>query len=490
MSESLSRVERLKDDILNGPIFKTLLMLGWPVVISNALQMLYNVVDTYWLGKIGKVAVSAPTVGFPVVFLLISIGFGFSIAGVSLVSQHTGAGSEGQADKAAGQVISFMLVSSILLGAVGYVISPKLLDVLMGVPKDVFPKALTYIRILFSGLPLMFLYFAFRSLIRGIGDMVTPMLVTGFSVVLNMALDPLLIFGLGGLPELGVAGAAVATVMSRGIASFVAIYLLFSGKLHINLRPKNLILKLRWVKQIVKIGIPSSIGQAGTAVGSVILMGLISRLGVVAVSAYGIGQRIIRLLNVAVWGLASPLTTMIGQNIGAKKEDRATVIAKKTFALSFGLLMLLGLTVFLLRRPLFHVFIDDQAVIDTGSRFLAIFIWSVPFFGIFTLTRSVFRGSGHTRPPMILSLIRLLLFRVGVSYVLAFGVLGINLGADGIWLGLFASNFLGGILAFGWFLLGTWKERTIEKTGKKDSAPEGVDSSAKSVGSGESSATK
>lgn len=472
MKETSTRIERLKDDILNGPIIKTLLVLGWPVIISNALQMLYNLVDTYWLGKIGKIAVSAPTVGFPVVFLLISLGFGFSIAGVSLVSQHTGAGSSENANKAAGQVISFMLVSSVVLSAIGYGVAPGLLRTLMGVPEDVFPKALIYIRIIFAGLPLMFVFFAFRSLIRGIGDMITPMLVTGASVIANMFLDPLLIFGLGILPGMGVAGAALATVLSRGAASLLAIYLLFSGRLEIHLHLRDLILKLRWVKQILKIGLPSAIGQAGTAVGSVLLMGLISRLGVVAVSSYGIGQRIIRLLNVAIWGLASPLTTMIGQNIGAKNESRASSIAKRAYGLSFSTLVTLAFVVFLLRRPLFGVFIDDPEVITAGARFLSIFLWSIPFFGVFRLTSSVFRGAGHTRPPMIMSLVRLIPLRVGVSYLLAFGVVGINLGKDGIWLGLFASNFVVGIMAFVWFLTGTWKERTIREEEPEEAVSE------------------
>lgn len=481
MKDNTTRVERLKDDILNGPIIKTLLVLGWPVMISNALQMLYNLVDTYWLGKIGKVAVAAPTVGFPVVFMLISLGFGFSIAGVSLVSQHTGAGSAENANKAAGQVIAFMFVSSILLSALGYLIAPGLLRTLMGVPEDVFPKALVYIRIIFGGLPLMFLFFAFRSLVRGIGDMVTPMLVTGSSVIANMFLDPVLIFGLGGLPEMGVAGAAVATVLSRGVASFVAIYLLFSGRLEIKLKFHDLLLKLRWVKQILKIGLPSAIGQVGTAIGFVLLMGLVSRLGVVVVSAYGIGQRIIGLLNIAIWGLASPLTTMIGQNIGAKNKARASLTAKKAYGLSFATLMGLALVVFLLRRPLFQIFIDDMAVIDAGARFITVFIWSIPFFGIFVLTSSVFRGTGHTRPPMIMSLIRLLLLRVGISYALAFGLFGVNMGADGIWTGLFISNFLGGLMALGWFLTGTWKERTIEKTETEEALSEEVKESTETA---------
>ena len=481
MKESTTRIDRLKDDILNGPIIKTLLVLGWPVMISNALQMLYNLVDTYWLGKIGKVAVAAPTVGFPVVFMLISLGFGFSIAGVSLVSQHTGAGSSENANKAAGQVISFMLISSIILSGLGYLVAPALLKTLMGVPEDVFPKALVYIRIIFGGLPLMFLFFAFRSLVRGIGDMVTPMLVTGSSVIANMLLDPVLIFGMGGLPELGVAGAAVATVLSRGVASFVALYLLTSNRLEIKINLRDLLLKLRWVKQILQIGLPSAIGQVGTAIGFVLLMGLVSRLGVVIVSAYGIGQRIIGLLNIAIWGLASPLTTMIGQNIGAKNKARATLTAKKAYVLSFSVLTGLAGAVFLLKRQLFHIFIDDMAVIDAGARFITIFIWSIPFFGVFVLTSSVFRGTGHTRPPMIMSLIRLLLLRVGISYVLAFGILGLNMGADGIWAGLFTSNFLGGLLAFGWFLTGSWKERTIEGVESEEALSEEVKETSESA---------
>ncbi|MCF7876452.1 MATE family efflux transporter, partial [Candidatus Bipolaricaulota bacterium] len=338
----------------------------------------------------------------------------------------------------------------------------------------------------FSGLPLMFGFFAFRSLIRGIGDMITPMLVTGASVILNMFLDPLLIFGPGFLPGMGVAGAALATVLSRGGASLVAFYLLFSGRLEIHLHLRDLRLRLRWVKQILKIGLPSAIGQAGTAVGSVFLMGLISRLGVVAVSAYGIGQRLIRMLNVAIWGLASPLTTMIGQNIGAENENRASSIAKRAYALSFSVLVTLAFFVFLLRRPLFRVFIDDPAVIDTGARFLSIFLWSIPFFGIFRLTSSVFRGSGHTRPPMTMSLIRLLPLRVGVSYILAFGLVGVNLGADGVWLGLFTSNFIVGIMAFVWFLTGTWKQRTIKEEETKETVAEELKESAETAELGSS----
>ncbi|MBS3765690.1 MATE family efflux transporter [Candidatus Bipolaricaulota bacterium] len=471
-AKNSSRVERLKDDILHGPIIKTLLLLGWPVMLDNALQMLYNLTDTYWLGKIGKEAVAAPALAFPIDFLIISLGFGFAIAGVSLVSQHTGAGSAENANKAAGQVISFMFISSIFLAGIGYVLAPWLLETLMSAPEGVYPRALNYVRIIFIGMPLMFTFFGARSLLRGVGDMITPMLATGLSVVLNAILDPILIFGLWRIPRLEAAGAALTTVIVRGIASLVVISLLFTDRLEIQIRFRDLILKLRWVKQIVKIGLPSAIGQAGTAVGSILLMSMISRLGVVAVSAYGIGQRVIGLLNVAIWGLASPLTTMIGQNIGAKNESRASSTAKRTYALSFGALITLASIVYLLRFPLFSVFIDDPEVIELGARFLSIFLWSIPFFGVFRLTSSVFRGSGHTRPPMVLSLIRLLPLRVGVSYLLAFGLVGANMGTDGIWLGLFTSNFVAGIMAFSWFLTGSWKERTIKEEPEETASEE------------------
>lgn len=458
-----TRVDRLKEDILSGPIIKTILVLGWPVMISNGLQMLYNLVDTYWLGKLGKEAVAAPTLGFPVVFLLISLGSGFSIAGVALVSQHTGAGSEKHANEAAGQVMSFMFISALVLSVGGYFLAPFLLDTLMGAPEAVYPKALSYIRIIFWGLPTMFIFFAFRSLVRGIGDMVTPMLITGGSMIANVILDPILIFGLVGLPEMGVAGAAMATVLSRAAAAAVAGYLLFSGRIEVTVTLQSLRLKFHWVSQILRIGLPSAIGQVGTAIGFVVLMGLVSRIGVVAVSAYGIGQRIISLLNISIWGLASPLTTMIGQNIGAENKDRAITAAHRSFALAFSTLSALAIVVYLFRKPLFRVFIDDPAVIEVGARFITIFIWSIPFFGIFSLVSSVFRGSGHTKPPMILSLIRLLVLRVGISYLLAFGLVGLNMGADGLWLGLFISNTLSGIMAFAWFLRGTWLEKTIDQ---------------------------
>ncbi|MFP4588373.1 MAG: MATE family efflux transporter [Candidatus Acetothermia bacterium] len=467
MASGNGRVEQLKQDILDGPIIKTLFILGWPVMLSNAFQIFYNLVDTYWLGKIGKEAVAAPTMGFPIVFLLISVGFGFSIAGVSLVSQHTGAGHSKDADKAAGQVISFMFTVSIFIAAIGYLTSKPLLGQVMQAPPSVLPLATTYIKIIFAGLPFMFVFFAFRALTRGIGDMVTPMIVTGASVLLNVVLDPILIFGWGGLPELGVAGAAIATVVSRGLASVIALYLLFSRALGIELEWGYLKLKLRWMKQIVTIGGPSSVGQAGTAVGAIVLMSLISQLGVVAVSAYGIGQRIIMLMNVLIWGLASPLTTMIGQNIGAEQVKRATSIAKRAFVALFGMLLMTGTGLFFLREPVFRLFIDEPEVVKEGTRFLKLFVWSVPFFGIFALVSSVFRGSGHTRPPMMLALIRLLGFRVGISYLLAFGIVGIGLGTDGIWYGLSLSNLLGGLLALLWLSTGSWKEKTITKIGKR-----------------------
>lgn len=458
-----TRIDRLKDDILNGPIIKTVLLLGWPVMLDNLLQMLYNLTDTYWLGKLGAEAVAAPTLAFPIDFLIISLGFGLAIAGVSLVSQHTGAGSSESASEASSQVISFMLVSSIVLSSIGYLIAPWLLNTLMSAPESVYPRALNYVRIIFGGMPFMFTFFGARSLLRGVGDMVTPMLATGLAVVLNAILDPILIFGLWGLPRLEVAGAALTTVVVRGIASLALFYLLFSDKLEIRLRLRGFILKLRWVKQIVKIGLPSGIGQMGTAVGFVLLLGLVSRLGVIAVSAYGIGQRIIGLLSIAIWGFSSPLTTMVGQNLGAKQKSRSTSIAKRTYALSFSVLTTLGLLVFLLRRPLFRVFINDPEVVELGARFISVYIWSVPFLGVFFLARGVFRGSGHTRPEMIMSWVRILPLQVGLSYILAFGAVGFNLGTDGIWLGLFISNVLSGIMAFSWYLTGSWKERVIEE---------------------------
>ncbi|MCD5407966.1 MATE family efflux transporter [Candidatus Bipolaricaulota bacterium] len=448
----------MRERILEGPILKTMVILAWPVMVSNALQALYNLIDAFWLGKVSTEALSAPTVAWPVIFTFMSLGIGFQMAGSTLVAQHTGAGDKAGADRAGTQVFSFLFFLACGASLVGFLLAPGILR-LMRTPADVYPLAVSYLRIVAAGFPVMFGAFAFTGLLLGVGDTRTPMYLMGASVLANAVLDPLLIFGWGPFPELGVAGAAYATVASRGVAALIGVWLLSTGRVGIRLRGRWLLPRWRWIKQILVVGGPNAIGLAGTSLGFVVLMGLVAGYGTTVVAAYGVGQRLIHLIHVAIWGATTALLTMVGQNLGADQLDRAEEIARRGIRGTFGVLAVLALVTVLLRVPLYRVFIADPAVIREGSRFMAIFGPSVPFFGLFAAASSVFRGSGHTVPPMVASLIRLWGSRIFLSWLLGYVV---GLGPVGLWLGMTLSNVVGGLLLYGWLLRGTWKRGVIE----------------------------
>jgi putative MATE family efflux protein len=447
----------LRERILNGPIIKTMALLAWPVMVSNGLQALYNLIDAFWLGRVSTQALSAPTVAWPVIFTFMSLGIGYQMAGSAIVAQYTGAGDRTGADRAGSQVLAFLLLLSAAVGGGAFALAPGILR-LLRTPADVYPLSVSYLRTVALGFPLMYSSFAFTGLRLGIGDTRTPMYLNGMSVLLNAILDPLLIFGWGPWPELGVAGAAIATVLARGLAGVVGVGLLATGRLGLRLRARWLLPRWAYVGQILRVGTPNVIDHVGTSLGFTVLMGLVAGFGTTVVAAYGVGQRIINLFNTAIWGATSALLTMVGQNLGADQPERAEAIARRGIRATFAVLVVLAAVLILLRRPLYLLFISDPEVIGWGKLFLAVFVPSVPFFGLFAASSSVFRGSGHTVPPMVMSLFRLWGLRVFLSWLLGYKL---SLGPLGLWTGMALSNFLGGLALYGWLLRGTWKTKVV-----------------------------
>lgn len=451
--------ERMRDRILNGDIVPTALRLGWPVMASNAFQTVYNLTDAFWLGKVGEEALAAPGASWPIMFLLMSLSVGFGVAGISLVSQYTGAGELEKANKAAGQLLSFFLVGSSVMAIVGFLFAGDLLR-LIGTPVDVWPIATSYLKIVFLGIPFMFSHFGFRSLLGGYGDTRTPMILTISSAVFDTMLDPFFVFGLFGLPRMEADGAALTTVITRGIAALIGLYLLFSGKVGIKLKLSHLKPEFSWIRKIVSVGLPASIGQSGTALGFVALMFLVNMEGKIVLGAFTVGFRITNLVTVVLWGAATAISTMVGQNLGADQKERAERIVKRTILVFFLITLAESAVVYLLRSPIYRFFIDDQAVLDAGSKFITFFVPSVPFFAVFRLSTSAFEGSGHTKPSMVISLIRLWGLRILLSYILYF-VFG--MGAVGIWVGMALGNFGAAVLSVAWVSRGGWKEKIIGK---------------------------
>ncbi len=490
LSDTYSNIKRKfsrpeKEEILSGDIISVLFKLGWPMMIATFLRTLYNLVDTFWLGHLpgeeAELSVTAVGQSWTFVFLMMSLGIGFGVAALALVSQHTGAKNYEEASRDAGQLYLIAIIFSTVVGIIGYFMTPYFLDILTGTGETAADLALygtRYLQVIFLGLPFMFLFFAFSFVLRGWGDTITPMKITAVSVSLNLLIDPILIFGsgpipflgitipelplIGAIPKMGIRGAAIATITTRGIGAIYGMYILFSGKLDIEINLSYLKPDLSKIKKFLKIGLPASFGRMGSAFGFIILWAIIYRLPnpAVAGAAYGVGNRILNITFLVMGGLAMAMSTMVGQSLGNDNKERAEQITKKGITVIVALMAVFAVSIFLLRNVLIGVFIPGNTdVINAGAEFLMIFALAMPFFGIFRGVTSILGGSGHTMQQMGLSLTRLWGLRLPLVFLFAI-LIGMN--ASGVWLGMALSNVIGAGLALLVYSMGWWKEKIIE----------------------------
>ena len=214
---------------INNSVLKSLLTIAIPITLANILQSMYQLTDAFWVGRLGAVAVASVSVSFPILFLVMGIGIGFSIAGASLVAQYFGAKNIKMVNHSIMQSLLIGFIVSMIVGFAGYILSPLILGYLE-IESNVYVCALEYLHISFLGAVFMFNFMLFQSIMNGVGRMVIPMFIVLSTVILNLFLDPLFIFGYGSFAGLGVKGAAIATVITQIIASFVGLYILFFGK--------------------------------------------------------------------------------------------------------------------------------------------------------------------------------------------------------------------------------------------------------------------
>ena len=450
-----AKIEGLTD----GPILPALLRLSWPIVFSNLLQTAYNVADTFWLGRLGDWAVAAVSVSFPIVFLFISLGAGLTIAGTTLVAQYIGAQREEQADYIASQTVGFVGVLSILLSILGFFLSPQVVGLLRPEP-DVFVEAVVYLRTWFLGIPFVFGFFVFQALVKGYGDTINPMKLMVVSVLLNMILDPFLIFGWGFFPELGVQGAAVATVFTRGLASVVGLVLLFKGTLGLKVSPGQLVPHWNTMKRVVKIGMPAAVEQSVKALGFTAMTGMVAFFGTPTLAAFGVGNRLSSVVFLPSFGLAQATTTMVGQNLGAQEEDRAEKTSYLSAGIAFGVLSLFGIFSYFSSTFLARVFLPgEEEALALASRYIKIMAFSFGFLGVLNIKGGAFRGAGKTVTAMVFAVFASLGLRLPLAYGLSRFT---GLGVDGLWWSVAIGNVAGGVLSFWWFTRGTWKQRLVE----------------------------
>ncbi|MFB6162510.1 MAG: MATE family efflux transporter [Halococcoides sp.] len=479
-------------DLTEGGIVKPLVVLSAPIVVTNLLQTAYNLADTFWLGQYSTEALAAISFAFPMVFLLISLGMGLAVAGSILVAQHTGADEPREAEYAASQTVTFAFVVSAVVGLVGYPFVGPYLD-LLGASPEVLPGATAYMQVIALGLPFMFGFFVFISLMRGVGDTITPMVVMFGTVVLNIALDPFLIngwtliesapiVGTVAFPEMGIQGAAIATVFSRSLAMLVGIAIMASGWRGVRIRARDMIPDLSYLRTILRLGIPASIEGTGRAVSVNALLVVVGLFSTEVVAGYGIGTRVFSVIFLPAVAVARGVETMTGQNIGADQPDRAARANYVAAGGLFAVLSAVGVAIFLVPRPIVAVFSDDPAVIDVGTDFLRVTALSFGCIGIMRAFGGGFRGAGKTLVAAVIAVGTLAGIRLPVAAVLA----TTGLEETGIWVAFVVSNVAGALIAFAWFRRGTWREGDARGAGldtsDSDAATAGAESDASDSG--------
>jgi putative MATE family efflux protein len=443
---------------LEGPIITSLLQLAVPIVLANILQAAYQLVDAFWVGRLGGPAVAAVAVSTPVTFLTIALGVGLAIAGSILIAQHFGAGNKSMVNHIAAQTLLMVALVSIVLGAAGYALSPLFLK-LLKVSPDVYTGALGFMRISFIGLVFNFSFFVFQSLMRGVSKPTVPVFIVLGTVVLNFALDPIFIFGWGPIHGAGVEGAAIATVGTQSIAAVIGYVILFRGKHGIHLERKDFIPDWQYIKRAFVIGFPASIEQSMRALGLTIMTFLITSFGTTTVASYGAGSNLLQVVMIPAMGLSMAISTLAGHNIGAGNPNRAAQIGKLGSLLGFVVLTAMGVLSFFFARQLIAFFVPgDPAVINGGATFLRTMCLAWGFMGVQLCLTGVLRASGNMMIPLVLTMVSQWVLQFPIAYVLSRHT---SLGERGLWYAFPASYIIITLITMGVYAKGDWKKKRL-----------------------------
>lgn len=355
-----------RNGLLTGPVAPAVLRLAWPMLASAALQNLQSVIDLFWVGRLGPAVVAAVAMSGTILMLLYPMLMGLATGTTALVARATGARRPADAAQAIGQSFLLALALGGLAGWVGWHTAEPLLRRLGAAPEVIAPGG-AYLRLSMLGSVAVFLLFTANAALQGAGDTLTPMRVMMLSNLINLALDPLLIFGPGPLPALGVRGAALATVLAESVAALVVLARLLGGRHALHVRAGHLRPDRALLARLLRIGIPGSGQMLSRSLMNAVMMAIVAGCGTTAVAAFGTGFRLHMIVLMPAFALGNAAATLTGQNLGAGQPARARRAA--WVATGLDALVMLAATIVILpaAEPLIRLFNDDPAVIAAGA---------------------------------------------------------------------------------------------------------------------------
>lgn len=458
-------------DATDGPIFKKLLAISFPLMLTMIVSNFYEIVDNFWLGHYSANAIAASQIGRFLVWFSISLAFGIGMGGRTLLSQLKGARQFKEISSYIAQTLLFLFLISLVVSIIAFFYTEDLL-ILMDAPTAILHESTEYTRIILMAAPVIFIEAGIILILNGLGNTFIPFIFTLCTVCINCILDPLLIFGVGPFPEMGVTGAALATVFSRFVVSILGIAYLYRGSDGVLLRLPDFKFSLEKLKKIVQIGVPSSVGMWGTSLGFIILMRMVTKLAndfydgdPAIITAYGISGMAIHMYFMVTAGIASGVSIMVGQNLGALNPKRAEETVWHAFIFASILLIAGSLIMYIDGGLISQIFIPStqksaKEIELLVGRILEITSHGVVTFGLLNIIQGAFQGAGYTVPVMWINLSRLWIIRIPLAYILSFVLMWRG---DGIWWSICISNHLMAIIGLVIFLRGKWKIRVIDE---------------------------
>lgn len=454
---------RFGRDFTTGSIPRHLLVFSLPMLTGNLLQTAYNIIDTIWVGKyVGPEAVGASAASFPIIFILIALSSGATIATTILVSHYFGAKEFEDLKKVVdtSYFLGFFISASFTI--IGVLFSGKILQI-MNTPAEIIDLARSYLIITLSGFCFTYFGFLIPSILRGIGDTVTPLIFLATGVVLNCILDPLFIIGIGPIPKLGLQGAAYASVFSQAVV-FICSVVYLNRKNHLtSLKFKTIKFDRYFALQIFKIGLPSIVQQSLISIGNAFITTFVNAFGVNAIAAFGAASRIDSIAFMPAMSLGMASSAITGQNLGAKKPERVYEVFKWGIIMTISITAMISLFALIFPEQLISLFVSDKNVIELGKGYLRIVSFSYVFFAVMFISNGIINGSGHTFVTMVFSLVSLWLIRVPLSATLPKHGFGIK----GIWISIVVSFATVMTISIIYFLSGKWKKPVVRHKGNR-----------------------
>ncbi|WP_419808346.1 MATE family efflux transporter [Sphingomonas sp.] len=443
-------------DLTTGPIAPALLAFALPTLGSNVLQSLNGSINAIWVGRfLGEDAIAATSNANIIMFLMFGAVFGFGMAATILVGQSWGRRDVDAARRAVGSAIGLVLAASIVVGTLGWIFAPEILGLLQ-TPGRAMPLALTYLRVIFLGLPASMLLVLMSMALRGTGDSLTPLWFTGLSVLLDSGLNPVFILGLGPAPRLGIAGSATATLVANGVALAAMVAWIAWRDLPIRLTGRELRYILpqpALVRAIVSKGLPIGAQMLIISTAALTMVGLVNREGLATSAAYGITQQIWAYVQMPALAIGAAVSGMAAQNIGAGKWDRVGLITRAGLIYNVVLTGVLVVTVVWFDRTLLGLFHLGPASLPIASRIGLIVTWSFVLFGATMVLFGVVRANGAVLGPLLILFVSMFPVRIGVAVALKPW-----LDADALWWSFPAGSAANLAMAILFYRYGSWRK--------------------------------